>query len=120
VLRLSFDDLDRTQQDIFLDIACFFGSRADNIYFSDGGYLTVLLEACNFFAVSGIEVLLNNALITRNDDDDSIEMHDLLVEMGRAIVNEASPKDPGRRSRLWNSENVCDVLKYNKVSGRLA
>ncbi|WJX32908.1 hypothetical protein P8452_21183 [Trifolium repens] len=34
--------------------------------------------------------------------------------MGRAIVNEASPKDPGRRSRLWNSENVCDVLKYNK------
>ncbi|KAK2442700.1 disease resistance protein RPV1 [Trifolium repens] len=41
-------------------------------------------------------------------------MHDLLVEMGRAIVNEASPKDPGRRSRLWNSEDVCDVLKYNK------
>ncbi|KAK2442708.1 disease resistance protein RPV1 [Trifolium repens] len=34
--------------------------------------------------------------------------------MGRAIVNEASPKDPGRRSRLWNFEDVCDVLKYNK------
>jgi hypothetical protein len=98
---------------------CFFGSQADNIYLSDGAYLTVLLEACNFYAMSGIEVLLNNALITRNDDDDSIEMHDLLIEMGRAIVNEASPKDLGRRSRLWNFEDVCDVLKYNKVSGRL-
>ncbi|KAK2388576.1 disease resistance protein RPV1 [Trifolium repens] len=37
-----------------------------------------------------------------------------VLEMGRTIVNEASPKDPGRRSRLWNSEDVCDVLKYNK------
>ncbi|WJX38945.1 non-specific serine/threonine protein kinase [Trifolium repens] len=114
VLRLSFDDLDRTQQDIFLDIACFFGSKASNIHYSHNGYLTDILEACKFFAVSGIDVLVNNALITRNDDDDSIEMHDLLVEMGRTIVNEASPKDPGRRSRLWNSEDVCDVLKYNK------
>jgi hypothetical protein len=117
VLRLSFDDLDRTQQDIFLDIACFFGSKASNIHYSHKGYLTDILEACKFFAVSGIDVLLNNALITKHND--SIEMHDLLVEMGRAIVNEASPKDPGRRSRLWNSEDVCDVLKYNKVSGRL-
>ncbi|KAK2442710.1 disease resistance protein RPV1 [Trifolium repens] len=112
VLRLSFDDLDRTQQDIFLDIACFFGSKASNIHYSHKGYLTDILEACKFFAVSGIDVLLNNALITKHND--SIEMHDLLVEMGRAIVNEASPKDPGRRSRLWNSEDVCDVLKYNK------
>ncbi|KAK2442690.1 disease resistance protein RPV1 [Trifolium repens] len=39
VLRLSFDDLDCTQQDIFLDIACFFGSNASNIDYSHRGYL---------------------------------------------------------------------------------
>ncbi|MCH94665.1 TMV resistance protein N-like, partial [Trifolium medium] len=30
VLKVSFDDLDRSQQDIFLDIACFFNPRLIN------------------------------------------------------------------------------------------
>ncbi|WJX32896.1 hypothetical protein P8452_21172 [Trifolium repens] len=113
VLKLSFDDLDDTQKNIFLDIACFFGSRAsNNVNYIHGGYLTDILEACDFFAVSGLDVLQNKALITRNDDDDYIEMHDLLVEMGRGIVNQENR--PGKRSRLWDPEEVYDVLKYNK------
>jgi hypothetical protein len=118
VLKLSFDDLDCTQQDIFLDIACFFGSsKASNIDYRYRVYLTNILEACKFFAVSGLHVLQNKALITRNHD--SIEMHDLLVEMGREIVKQESPKHPGKRSRLWDFEEAYDVLKYNKVSERL-
>ncbi|CAN6722809.1 unnamed protein product [Malus baccata var. baccata] len=39
----------------------------------------------------------------------TIEMHDLLQEMGRTIVL----KDPGKRSRLFNDEDVYCVLRSN-------
>eukprot|EP01018_Ginkgo_biloba_P009722 Gb_34411 [translate_table: standard] len=38
-------------------------------------------------------------------------MHDLFRELGRAIVDEECPKYPGRRSRLWRSSDVKEVLK---------
>ncbi|WJX32895.1 hypothetical protein P8452_21171 [Trifolium repens] len=34
--------------------------------------------------------------------------------MGREIVKQESPKHLGKRSRLWDPEEVYDVLKYNK------
>ncbi|KAL5077372.1 hypothetical protein RYX36_016356 [Vicia faba] len=114
VLKLSYDDLDRCQKAIFLDIACFL--RDENKYF-----VIDLLEACDLFAESGIEVLLNKSLIQQkltwlwlvSSEVDALEMHDLLQEMGRDIVNQES-KDPGKRSRLWKAEEICDILKKNK------
>ncbi|AES71603.2 putative TIR domain, winged helix-turn-helix DNA-binding domain-containing protein [Medicago truncatula] len=111
VLKLSFDDLDRTQQEIFLDIACFFNLELHACFGRDE--ITTLLNACNFFAVSGIEVLLYKALLTI-EHYDQVTMHDLLVEMGREIVRKESLKDPGSRSRLWDPKEVYDLLKYNK------
>ncbi|KAH1264375.1 TMV resistance protein N [Glycine max] len=106
VLKLSFDDLDHTEQEIFLDIACFFkGEYRDHII--------SLLEACNFFPAIGIEVLADKSLITISPED-TIEMHDLIQEMGWNIVHQESIKDPGKRSRLWDPEEVFDVLKYNR------
>jgi len=72
------------------------------------------LEACDFFAASGIEVLLDKALVTISYCN-RIEMHDLIQEMGREIVDQESIKDPGRRSRLWRPEEVHQVLKHNLV-----
>ena len=46
-------------------------------------------------------------------------MHDLLEEMGRKIVHEESPKDPGRRSSLWSFEDINNVLTKNTVRGYL-
>ncbi|KAL9436700.1 hypothetical protein AB3S75_022698 [Citrus x aurantiifolia] len=40
-------------------------------------------------------------------------MHDLLQEMGQTIVREES-EEPGERSRLWDHEDVYDVLTKNK------
>eukprot|EP01018_Ginkgo_biloba_P020589 Gb_25140 [translate_table: standard] len=40
-----------------------------------------------------------------------VTMHDLFRELGRAIVDEECPKYPGRRSRLWRSSDVKEVLK---------
>jgi hypothetical protein len=42
-------------------------------------------------------------------------MHDLLQEMGREIVRQESPKEPGKRSRLWFHEDVRHVLEENTV-----
>jgi len=110
VLKLSYDCLDRSQKDIFLDIVCFFkGWERDRV--------TNILEACDFFAASGIESLLDKSLITISNYN-HIKMHDLIQEMGWEIVHQESIKDLGRRSRLWKHEEVRDVLKYNKVSTR--
>ncbi|KAK7316584.1 hypothetical protein RJT34_00159 [Clitoria ternatea] len=106
VLKLSYDELDCTEQNIFLDIACFLkGESRDHV--------TNLLEACGFFAAIGIEELLDKSLITISNVN-KIEMHDLIQEMGHEIVHQESLNDPGRRSRLWDPEEVYSVLKSNK------
>ncbi|KAL2342234.1 hypothetical protein Fmac_010174 [Flemingia macrophylla] len=99
-LKLSYDDLDDSQQSIFLDIACFFkGEPRDGM-----------------FPVSEIEVLLDKSLITihHNYEEEVIEMHDLIQEMGHEIVRQEFIKYPERRSRLWKHEEVVDILKRNK------
>ncbi|KAG4906706.1 hypothetical protein JHK86_055190 [Glycine max] len=106
VLKLSYDALDDSQQDIFLDIACFFNGE-------DKEWVTSLMEACEFFAVSDIEVLLDKAFITISNFN-KIEMHGLIQQMGREIVRHQSIKSPGKRSRLWKPEEVQEVLKYKR------
>jgi len=47
VLKLSYDDLDRCQKAIFLDIACLLSGQGKD-------FVRDLLEASEFFAISGI------------------------------------------------------------------
>ena len=42
-------------------------------------------------------------------------MHDLIQEMGRNIVRQESPKEPGQRSRLWLYEDIKHVLMNDTV-----
>ncbi|KAK9914149.1 hypothetical protein M0R45_037943 [Rubus argutus] len=102
VLKTSFDGLDDSEKDIFLDVACFFRGL-------DKGYVAEFLDACGFFPLSGLRVLIDRALITISYGN-RIEMHDLLQEMGREVVRQESIKEPGRRSRLWTHEDVVHVL----------
>ena len=41
----------------------------------------------------------------------------LLQEMGRDIVHQESPNDPGEGSRLWLFKNIGNVLVKNTVRG---
>ncbi|KAF5451960.1 hypothetical protein F2P56_027009 [Juglans regia] len=41
-------------------------------------------------------------------------MHDLLEDMGKEIVRQESPKELGKRSRLWFYKDVFEVLEKNK------
>ncbi|KAL1208825.1 Disease resistance protein RUN1 [Cardamine amara subsp. amara] len=105
-LRISFDALNSLQKDIFLDVACFFIGM-------DRDYVACILEGCNLCPEIGLSVLLERCLITVNDS--RLMMHDLLRDMGRQIVRQISPKNCGKRSRLWDLDDVLDVL--TKKSG---
>ncbi|KAJ9176084.1 hypothetical protein P3X46_011434 [Hevea brasiliensis] len=76
---------------IFRDIACFFNGE-------DKDLVMKVLGSCGFYPDIGINVLINKSLITISKE--RIWMHDLLQEIGREIVHQESPKEPGKRSRL--------------------
>ncbi|TQE04825.1 hypothetical protein C1H46_009539 [Malus baccata] len=103
-LRVSFEGLDPTQKDIFLDISCFFiGWDKDDV--------AKILDGCNFFATIGISDLRERCLITV--ERNKLNMHDLLREMAKLINSEKSPRHPGEWSRLWNRQEVTKVLRDN-------
>ncbi|CAN1844498.1 Disease resistance protein RPV1 [Linum perenne] len=102
VLKISYDSLDDTEKFIFLDIACFFIGY-------DKDYVMSILEGCGFFPTDGINTLMRRCLV-KVDYQNKLWMHDLLRGMGREIVRQESPVDPGERSRLWRHEDVTDVL----------
>ncbi|CAJ2655668.1 unnamed protein product [Trifolium pratense] len=103
VLEISYKCLSDLDQKIFLDIACFFkGERWD--------YVKRILHACHFYPV--IRVFVSKCLITV-DENDCLEMHDLIQDMGREIVRKESASNPGERSRLWSHKDVLNVLKGN-------
>jgi len=107
-LRISYDGLeDCTEKDIFLDICCFFigKKRAD---------VTEILNGCGLYADIGIGVLIERSLV-KVDQNNKLQMHDLLRDMGRAIVGETSFKEPAKHSRLWFHDDVNDVLLKKSV-----
>ncbi|CAN6685036.1 unnamed protein product [Malus baccata var. baccata] len=109
VLRISYDKLGDNEKDIFLDIACFHKGKSVV-------KVKRMLDVRGFFAPSGIRILIEMSLISfdSNWGMETIEMHDLLQEMGRKIVQEQGIKDPGKWNRLFNYEDVYRVLRSNK------
>ncbi|XP_059461841.1 disease resistance protein RUN1-like [Corylus avellana] len=102
-LRISFDGLsDNTEKDIFLDISCFFLGK-------DIDYVVKILDGCGFFAKIGISVLIQRCLLKVGETNE-FTMHDLLRDMGREIVREQHPNEPGKWSRLWLHEDAFDIL----------
>ena len=106
VLRISFDDLQQPDKEIFLHIACFFNhiNGDDGIKFLD--YLEIGVGI-------GLAVLKDKSLIKLHGNQ--LWMHDLLQEMGRDIVYQKCPEDPGRRSRLCSFKDINNVLTENTV-----
>ncbi|CAL5347748.1 unnamed protein product [Camellia sinensis] len=106
-LRISFDALnDEKLKDIFLDIACFFIGM-------DKDCAITILNTCDLCAEVGISVLIDRCLLKINERN-MLTMHDLLRDMGREVIRQESPKELGKRSRLWFHKDVCDVLENNK------
>ncbi|CAL8992460.1 unnamed protein product [Prunus brigantina] len=108
VLRISYDGLEENEKEIFLDIACFHKDRNMN-------NVNGMLDIRGFSWSSGIKVLIDMSLISISKRS-SLEMHDLVQEMGRAIVREQCIEE---RSRLFSAEDVYDVLTNNKEAARV-
>ncbi|PPD76193.1 hypothetical protein GOBAR_DD26873 [Gossypium barbadense] len=106
-LQISFDGLDQTEQNIFLDIACFFNGKGKD-------FVMKILDGCEFFPDIGIDVLIKKSLLTVNEHK-KLRMHDLLQEMGRKIIREKSAAEPGKRCRLWAERDVYHVLTKNTI-----
>ena len=108
ILKISYDGLDQTQQDIFLDIACFLKGFLRN-------HVVDILSSINSYEPEiDIEILIEKCLITVTEDDE-LSMHDLIQQMGWEIVREESPQVVKKHNRLLCYEDACQVLIENKV-----
>ncbi|KAK4791972.1 hypothetical protein SAY86_022407 [Trapa natans] len=104
-LMISYEYLDDKQKNIFLDIVCFFIGK---------DYRTVIpvWRHCSMSPKLEIEVLQYKSLI-KIDDENIIQMHDELRDLGRHIVDQQGRK-PEQRSRLWRNREVIDMLRGHK------
>jgi hypothetical protein len=108
ILKVSYDGLGEIEHDIFLDIACFFKGWSKN-------NVVDILNACELDPNFGIPRLVEKCLITFDDGNGSLSMHDLIQQMGREVVRQQSPQILGERSRLWSYEDAYKVLNGNTV-----
>ncbi|KAF3449358.1 hypothetical protein FNV43_RR10086 [Rhamnella rubrinervis] len=104
VLRTSYEGLDDMEKDLFLDIACFFAHYEE---FKRDEVESILYKEESRIEIS---VLNDKSLVTVDEDDKVIRMHNLLQQMGFAMVCEED-KEPGKRSRLWIAKDISNVLE---------
>ncbi|KAF3449346.1 hypothetical protein FNV43_RR10074 [Rhamnella rubrinervis] len=108
VLRISYEGLDYIEKDLFLDIACFFAYSSRK--FSREEVESIVDEDST--PDLGITVLNERSLVTivGCTHNNVIRMHNLLQQMGCAIVREEHTQ-PGNRSRLWIPKDISHILE---------
>ncbi|XP_015889278.3 TMV resistance protein N-like [Ziziphus jujuba] len=105
VLRISYEGLDKGEQNLFLDIACLI----DQPFTKDD--VEHMLDAGGSFVKIELTVLIDKSLIESHEYN-MLWMHDLLRQVGQTIVRDEH-REPGKRSRLWDVTDVCRVLERN-------
>ena len=107
VLQISVDGLHHEEKQIFLHIACFFrGERED--------YVKRILDCCGLYPHIGISRLVEKSLITISNEE--ILMHELLQQLGKKMVRDQSPDEPGSWSRIWLHKDFLQVLTTETVT----
>ncbi|KAI3436930.1 uncharacterized protein J3R85_005974 [Psidium guajava] len=103
-LMISYEALDRTQQQIYLDIACLFinNEKANAIKYWDA----------IFDYQTEIEVnALKRMSLIKIIKDDKLWMHDQLRDLGRDIVCLETQEIHLRGSRLWSPKDAFRVVQ---------
>ncbi|CAK9257907.1 unnamed protein product [Sphagnum jensenii] len=101
-LKISYDDLEEEEKNMFLDIACFFNGHETNTTFRIGTYRSPIL---------GLRNLKDRSLV-KITKDGYLNMHEQLKDMGQKIALE-------QRSRIfiWNPKKPNYFLANKKVEG---
>ena len=73
-----------------------------------------VLKTCGLNPEYGIQKLIDKCLLTIDQDNYYLSMHDLLQQMGMDIVRQEAP-EPGERSRLWCYKEALGVLNKDMV-----
>ena len=102
-LVVSFNSLRDTQKELFLDLACFIVGMEKKFAFK-------ILRDSYSGLESDLGVLVRQCLV-EIDCSNQLTMHDMIRDMGREVARK-------ERSRLWNHEDVLDVLEHDKVRFR--
>ncbi|KAM7515826.1 hypothetical protein LguiA_005409 [Lonicera macranthoides] len=111
-LVISYDCLlDDHDKNLFLEIACFFLGK-------DKDYMVTILEECGFHTIYGIQNLVDRCLLTI-DPKNKLTMHQMVRDMGREVIRRESPREPGKRTRLWHYKDSFHVLRGNTGSGTI-
>ncbi|XP_075663445.1 disease resistance protein RML1A-like [Castanea sativa] len=112
ILKISYDGLEQTQQEIFLDIAYFLkGFCTDEV-------VDILRSINNHDPYYDIKRLIDKCLIIVTEDN-KLLMHDLIQQMGWEIVRQESPEVIEKRSRLLCYEDAPEILIENKGSNEI-
>ncbi|XP_059629634.1 disease resistance protein L6-like [Cornus florida] len=108
-LRISYDQLNHEQQQIFLDIACHFSGM-------DKTYAFYMWDDCGYYPEKEINAMCLMSLV-KIINVNVLTMHDQLIDLGREIVRQEDFENPGMRSRLWDKEEALDVLEGEMLLG---
>ncbi|XP_021819714.1 TMV resistance protein N-like isoform X2 [Prunus avium] len=112
LLKISFERLDEMNKNIFLNVAFFLKGK-------DKNKVIEILDSCD--SCGGINALVEKSLLTIDisNDNNIVGMHDLIQVMAFEIVRQESPKEPGRRSRLYHPNDIIHVLINNTVTDKI-
>ncbi|XP_076900244.1 disease resistance protein Roq1-like [Bidens hawaiensis] len=111
-LKVSYDRLRPQDQELFLDIACFFRHWPKDD-------AMMILDACGFYPIVGVKVLKQSALLSIKNG--LFDMHDAVQKMGYYIIRGKYINNPEKHSRVWryeDIENLCtwgETVENNKI-----
>lgn len=101
-LKISFDALDEEEQEIFLDVACFFIGEEKSVAIA-------VWDGSRWNGKHSWEVLENKCLV-EVDKSNQIKMHDQLRDLGKDIAKGRSP------FRVWSTQQITNIQKQDTVS----
>ncbi|KAL3745742.1 hypothetical protein ACJRO7_014803 [Eucalyptus globulus] len=110
-LKISYEELDSDQKQIFLDIACLFHEYDKNM-------AIYMWRDCGLCPIQNLEVLQLMSLI-KIGEDNKLWMHDQLKDLGREIVSQESGGELDKQRRLWNHNDALEMLLRKKGNAKL-
>ncbi|RHN52417.1 putative TIR domain, winged helix-turn-helix DNA-binding domain-containing protein [Medicago truncatula] len=111
ILKVSYDALEEEQQSVFLDIACCFKGCGLEVVED------ILRAHYGHCITHHLGVLAEKSLVQictyHSGSIYKVTLHNLIEDMGKEVVRQESPKEPGERSRLWCQDDIVHVLTEN-------